>query len=249
MENDIVQPNIDHVEEAVIKWSRLAWLGLEQAPLSQELLQHRPWQRSIGDRGRVMRVEVRCMDPDGFDCFMVPSPKVILGLNGNVSPSAHYSLCYANPEDIPPRRCLGLRHSHQPVICRLQGLLASQHQPSDPNVPLVSDRTLRQASRIPRHIIDVGEEPVSQHICLGPSFLQIVLSIALHDSFDVRQAFGDQPLVHPQESRERDGEVPVVIYADHVTVNLDSLGVYESHSETAAELETLPDEVAARYHS
>lgn len=110
------------------------------------------------------------------------------------------------------------------------------------------DRTLRQASRIPGHLINIGEEPIRQHVRLGSSFLQIVVPVALHDSLDMRQAFGDQSLVHPEEPRQRDSQVPVVIQADYFAANLDAFGVYEPHVETAAELETLPDEVTTRYY-
>jgi len=113
----------------------------------------------------------------------------------------------------------------------------------------MSDRTLRQTVRITRHIIDVGKEPIRQHVRFGSSFLHIMLPIALDDPLDMRQAFGNQTLVHPQEPRQRDSEVQVVVKPDHVATSLDLSGVYESHVETAANLETLPDEVTTGYYS
>jgi hypothetical protein len=88
MENNIVQPDIDHIKEPVMECGRPAWISLEQPTLGQELFQHRPRYRPIGDRGRVMRVKVSFMDPDGFDCFVVPPPKVVLNSNDRFSSRA-----------------------------------------------------------------------------------------------------------------------------------------------------------------
>lgn len=110
------------------------------------------------------------------------------------------------------------------------------------------DRTLCQACRVPWHFVDVCEEPIRQHVRLGSGFLQVVLPVALDDSFDMRQAFRDKPLVQPQEPRQRDSEVPVVIDANNLATDLNILGVYEPHIETAAELEALPSEVTTRYY-
>jgi hypothetical protein len=195
-----------------------------------------------------MWVEVCCVGLKGLYCPVVPPPKVILGSSNKVSSGTEHSPGHTNPEDIPPRRSLSPRHSPQPIVRRLQSLLAPQHQLSNPDILFMSDRTLRQASRIPRHIIDIGEEPIRQHIRLGSSFLQVMLSVVLHDSLDMGQAFGNQPLVHSQEPCQRDSEVPVVIQTDHITADLDTLGIYESHPEATAKLEALPDKVAARYY-
>ena len=85
MENDIVQPDVDHVEEPVMEYGRPARSNLEQPPLSQELFQYRPRQRPVGDRSRVMRVEIGRIGLEGLDRFVIPSPKVILGSNDSIS--------------------------------------------------------------------------------------------------------------------------------------------------------------------
>lgn len=83
MKNDIIQSDINHIQEPVMECGRPARINAEHPALGQELLQHRPRQRLIGNRGRVMWVKVGFMDPDCFDCFVVPPPKVILGSNGS----------------------------------------------------------------------------------------------------------------------------------------------------------------------
>lgn len=42
VENDVVQPDIDHVEEPTMEYGRPARPSLEQPPLSQELFQYMP---------------------------------------------------------------------------------------------------------------------------------------------------------------------------------------------------------------
>ena len=111
VESDIVQPNIDHVEEPVVECSRPARLNLEQSSLSQELLQYRPRRRSIGNRRRVVRVEVSGMRLNTLNRFVIPPPKVILRSNDRVSLKLPVHSVFTNPEDIPPRRGLGFRYS------------------------------------------------------------------------------------------------------------------------------------------
>jgi len=37
MKNDIIQPDVDHIEESVMEYGRPTRLGLEQSSLGQEL--------------------------------------------------------------------------------------------------------------------------------------------------------------------------------------------------------------------
>lgn len=42
VENNIIQPDVDHIEEPMIKYRRPTRPNLEQSPLGQELFQHGP---------------------------------------------------------------------------------------------------------------------------------------------------------------------------------------------------------------
>lgn len=55
-------------------------LGLlvQQAALSEEVLQRSPGQRRVRDRRRVVRAEVRLVPCEGTDRIVIPSPQVIL---------------------------------------------------------------------------------------------------------------------------------------------------------------------------
>lgn len=85
-ENNVVQPDIDHIEEPMMECCRPPRISLKQSTLCQELFQHRSRQWFVGDRGRVMWVEIRRVDLDCFDRFVVPPPKVILSSSDMVSP-------------------------------------------------------------------------------------------------------------------------------------------------------------------
>jgi len=74
-----------------------------------------------------MRVKISRMGLEGLDRFVVPPPEVILGSIDSVSLSMQSSRHRTDPKDIPPRRGLSRCHSRQPIVCRLQDLLAPQH--------------------------------------------------------------------------------------------------------------------------
>lgn len=78
VKRNIVEAEVDLVQKPrVEKVSKLPFL-VKEPSLGKERLECRTWQWPIGDRGRVMRIKIRCMHAELLDRVAVASPEVIL---------------------------------------------------------------------------------------------------------------------------------------------------------------------------